>query len=95
MSMTFAVMDVTYPLAAVSQMVKAGHTVVRTERRETLFDWKERRVHPEALDPEQSGFWAAMTFGSPLQKGSPESSGDGRPEVQETAQRQREKKAQT
>ena len=64
MSMTFAVMDVTYPLAAVSPMVKAGHTVVfspeesfvRTERRETIFDWKERRVHPEALDPEQSGF---------------------------------------
>ena len=28
MSMTFAVMDVTAPLAAVSRMVKAGHTVV-------------------------------------------------------------------
>ena len=28
MSMTFAVMDVTAPLAAVSRMVKAGHTMV-------------------------------------------------------------------
>ena len=69
----------TSPLAAVRRMMKAGHKVafsqeasfVRTERRETPFDSKERRVRSAGLDPEQPGFWSAGISVRQLHEGRP------------------------